>query len=107
MSKRDPVWELKEETDNKAVRVHACISDCITHIVIETVDEDEAANLRPKAKPGYGKFVDIISSAESDCGGDLVLWGLTKALQRTQGLSLHPGIETCKCEAIQRIFPEL
>lgn len=55
---------------------------------------------------GSGKFVDIISLAEGDRGGDLVLWGLTKALQWTRCLSLHPGIETCKCKAIRGILSE-
>ena len=41
-------------------------SDCIIHLMTETVSEDEAENLRPEAKPGDGKFVDIISLAESD-----------------------------------------
>lgn len=113
MSKRDPPWELKEETGNEgdvaefslAVCVGVRVSDCIIHMVTETVVEGEAANLRSEATQD-GKFVDVLSSAEGDRRGDLVLWGLTKALQRTQGLSLCTGTETCKCKAIPRILSE-
>lgn len=71
-----------------------------------TVNEDEAANLGPAAKPGDGKFVDIISLAEGDRRGDLVLWGLTQASQQTQGLSLRSGTEACKHKASQKIPSE-
>lgn len=36
-------------------------SNCTTHIMKVTINVDDAENVRPKLKPGGGKFGEVIS----------------------------------------------
>ncbi|KAM7136988.1 LOW QUALITY PROTEIN: ADP-sugar pyrophosphatase-like [Molossus nigricans] len=66
--------ELAEETGYKSdiaecspvICMDPGLSDCTTHIVTVTIHGDEAENVRPKAKPGDGEFVEVISLPKND-----------------------------------------
>ncbi|XP_064235055.1 ADP-sugar pyrophosphatase-like [Aotus nancymaae] len=66
--------ELEEETGYKgdvaecspAVCMDPGLTNCTTHIVTVTINGDDAENLRPKPKPGYGEFVKVISLPKND-----------------------------------------
>ena len=42
------------------------LSNCTIHIVTETINGDEADNLRAKPEPGHGEFVVVISLPQND-----------------------------------------
>ncbi|XP_055970660.1 ADP-sugar pyrophosphatase [Sorex fumeus] len=66
--------ELEEETGYKgdiaecspAVCLDPGLSNCTTHIVTVTINGDDAANVRPKPKPGDGEFVEVLSLPKND-----------------------------------------
>uniref|UniRef100_A0A2K5C7X4 ADP-sugar pyrophosphatase n=1 Tax=Aotus nancymaae TaxID=37293 RepID=A0A2K5C7X4_AOTNA len=49
-----------------AVCMDPGLTNCTTHIVTVTINGDDAENLRPKPKPGYGEFVKVISLPKND-----------------------------------------
>ncbi|XP_078250388.1 ADP-sugar pyrophosphatase [Pogona vitticeps] len=66
--------ELEEETGYKgdilecspALCLDPGLTNCSSHIATVTINGDIPANLKPKQKPGYGEFVEVVTLPKND-----------------------------------------